>query len=90
MKIPEFLKIGAHTVQVVLKPLDDDNGLTDWASNTIFIDSTLPQTHQEATLIHEIFHILNPTLDDDTLGHALIDSLAEQFYQVLKDNHLIS
>jgi len=90
MIIPKHLKIGGHIVKVdCSKELVDLNGEADTSTNTIYICKTLPQSQKEATLIHEIFHFLNTTLDHGE-AHRLIDSLSEQLYQVLKDNHLIN
>ena len=93
MTIPQFLKIGGHTYQVVLTNdqslLEGAQACMDEREGTIWIDNTAPQTVQESSLIHEIFHALNATLSEGDLGHALIESLSEQFYQVLHDNQLI-
>ena len=53
------------------------------------ISKDLPQTHKEATLIHEIFHVMNSTIGVSKVGHSLLDSLSEQFYQVLHDNKML-
>ena len=90
MQIPSSLKIGGHRFKVdKSKVLQGDNGETDVGICVIRISKDLTQSQQEATLIHELFHAINPTLDNEHLGHALIDSLAEQIYQILKDNKLI-
>lgn len=90
MKIPPTLKIGGHTFKVdCSKKLPGDNGETDIGLCVIRICKTLTQSQKEATLIHEMFHAINPTLDNEHLGHALIDSLAEQLYQILSDNKLL-
>jgi len=90
MKIPKKLKIGAHEFIVEEKEIEDKAcGYTSFIKARITIDSRLPQTQKESTLIHEILHTLNTTLDDDRLGHSLLDSLAEQLYQVLKENKLL-
>jgi len=90
MIIPKKLKIGGHCFTIRIdKGMDDINGETDWDTNLIRISKTLPQNHKEAALIHEVFHVLNSTLDSTTVGHALLDSLSEQFYQVLADNKLL-
>ena len=88
MKIPKKLKIGGHEVGVLFEELE---GHADASHilNEIRIDPSLAQSHQEASLFHEILHYLNPTMDDTQMGHALLDSLAEQLYQVLKDNDLL-
>ena len=87
--LPKQLYIGGHLFTVTVEELDANNGETDWVTSTITIDSRLPQSHKEATLIHEILHVCNPTMDADVLGHALLDSLSEQLYQVLKHNGLL-
>lgn len=75
--------------QVKIVPLENDLGKTQFTKGIITIDEEIPQSQKESTLIHEIFHCLNTTMDASTLGHAMLDSLSEQFYQVLKDNHLL-
>lgn len=83
------MKIGGHTYSVVVKKLDM-MGETDCKKNTIYISEDVVQSQQEATLIHEIFHAINTTFSGShNFSHALLDSLSEQFYQVLKDNKLL-
>ena len=90
MKIPKQLKIGGHIVKIIInQELDGKNGETNWKNNEIKICKTIPQSQKEATLIHEIFHILNTTIGENPDHHALIDSLSEQIYQVLSDNKLL-
>lgn len=88
MKIPESLKIGGHVYKVSLvrhwKDDDDAQGQTDPEKLTIFINADLGISEQEATLIHEVLHVLNKTLN-----HELLDSISEQLYQVLHDNSLL-
>lgn len=89
MIIPNELKIGGHIIRVEEAVLaEDDAAESNVHQNLIRINSNLPQSQKEAALIHEIFHYLNWTFDTQPLGHALLDSLAEQFYQVLSDNKL--
>lgn len=88
MKIPKKLKIGGHIITIDTSSELTVNGSTHWDTNTIKICKTLCQTQKESTLIHEIFHIMNTEVGGNN-HHALISSLAEQFYQVLKDNKLI-
>lgn len=87
MNLPPELKIGGHVYKIVLR--DDDfhgaDGRTDNKTGTIFIDKTLKDTTQFSTLLHEITHVLNSEID-----HALMDSLAEQLFQVLYDNQLLN
>ena len=77
MSIPKNLKIGGHQIKVLIKPM--------WkgGDNEIWIKAELSDTQMESTLVHEILHGINSTLD-----HVVLDSLSEQLYQVLKDNKL--
>jgi hypothetical protein len=92
VKIPRRLKIGGHDIQVRVEKKwiigehnsEEDDGLYDSATNTIYLSAQLAPSKMESTLIHEILHVLNLELD-----HDLLSSLAEQLYQVLKDNNLL-
>lgn len=90
MKIPSKIKIGAHIFTVIRTPLDDKTGETDTCACTITLHTDLKDSVLGATFIHEIIHACNSTLGDTHLGHALIDSLAEQLFQVLSDNDLLA
>lgn len=84
------LKIGGHLWQVVYEKLPEDElGSTDWNSKTISISNELPDDMRMSALIHEIFHACNSTLGSTEMGHALLDSLAEQLYQVLSENKML-
>ena len=93
MRIPKTLKIGGHIVKIVLKsPVNNggDCGEADFDKNQIILDKKLTQSMKELTLIHEIFHFLNSDFHGDSpWSHALLESLSQQFYQVLKDNKLL-
>lgn len=84
---PKELKIGAHKIKIVFREMEDC-GQWEETSGEIVINSRLPKSRQESTLIHEIIHVCNSTLSESREGHSLQDSLAEQLYQVLKDNKL--
>lgn len=89
MRIPTKLKIGGHQFKVLIT--DTRPGLMgemDTSKNTIKIDKTLPQTQKEVTLMHEIFHAINTELDNSANGHALLESLSQQLYQVFVDNKM--
>ncbi len=88
MVIPKTLRIGGHTYKIVFTTLENELGKCDYDKCIIYIEKDMVQSQKEATLIHEIFHALNSTMDEG-LGHMLLDSLSEQFYAVLKDNKLI-
>jgi hypothetical protein len=87
MKIPKTLKIGGHQIRVRLTPDIDDSGQADRDKNEILLRINLSRSQLESTLIHEIFHHLNSSLEDT--HHGLLDGLAEQFYQVLSDNKML-
>ena len=90
MKIPSSLKIGGHVVNVLLiDGMGNDCGSFDLTDNTIRLDKTMTRDNIEVTFIHEILHTLNHTLDSDVMGHAFIESISEQLYQVLKDNDML-
>ena len=89
MKIPKKLKIGGHIFKIdCSKELKDMDGECARDENTLRICKTLPQNQKEVTLIHEIFHALNASFDEGNY-HMILDSLSEQFYQVLVDNKLL-
>lgn len=88
MKIPKQLKIGGHTFQVKLVPKNifsdsDTVGFCSLDDNTISIAESLTQSQKEAALLHEIMHAMNWCLEEN-----ILESLSQQFYQVLKDNKL--
>lgn len=93
MKIPSVLRIGGHTIKVFLREIEDDSTVAEYKihEGTITIDKRLPQSQQEVALIHEIFHVLNSQFDEDKHyeWHVILESLSQQFYQVLKDNKLL-
>lgn len=88
MIIPNKLKIGGHIVKIVFDEIDSA-GISYIEDNKIVICKKMERSQQENALIHEIFHFLNTVLDADTIGHSLLDSLSNQFYQVLKDNKML-
>jgi len=86
-----MLKIGGHEFNLVIMELENELGRTDFNTSTICIDKDISvQSVKESTLLHEIIHACNSTFGDERLEHALIDSLAEQLYQVLSDNNLLN
>jgi len=88
MKIPKTLKIGGHTYKVILekpgKMKPDELGYTDRKKNEIVLDSSFPHDQIGATFFHELLHTIN-----NELNHTLLDSFAEQLYQVFSDNKLL-
>lgn len=87
MTIPKKIKIGGHVYKIRYAEDLDDAAAIDNDKSEILIRKQLNKTQQESALIHEIFHAMNSSTEDR--HHGLIDSLAEQFYQVMKDNKLL-
>ena len=87
MKIPNKLKIGGHIFEVRLTDDIDDCGNTDVMGNVLRLNKKLPPDQQGATLLHEIMGACNTTMHDKQ--HELLDSLAEQMFQVLADNNML-
>jgi hypothetical protein len=92
MKIPKTVKIGAITYKVIIADdwLGSDGAdgecivSRDRGGPCIYVRADLVQEAQEITFMHEALHAMNSTMD-----HQFLDSLSEQIYQFLKDNHLI-
>lgn len=91
MEIPKSVKIGGITyeIRVANEWLDHESAdgemfYDNVNGNVIYIRETLSEDAKMVTLIHEILHGCN-----STINHEFLDSLAEQLYQVLKDNKLL-
>lgn len=91
MEIPAHIKIGAVTYKVRLLPdwpgRDEADGESFYErphGHAILIYDGLTAEAQEITLLHEILHCLNATIN-----HEFLDSLAEQLHQVLSENHML-
>ena len=86
MKFPAVLKIGGQmiSIKVTDEVPNDNNGYWDSRKGTIYIHKNMPATEQEVTLLHEIIHALNNSID-----HKEVEYLAQGLYQVIKDNSLI-
>lgn len=90
MLIPEKLKIGGHEYKIQFHKEGElcadkgDCGIASKKKGIIEISDDLIESEKIATLFHEIFHIINSELD-----HALLDSLAQQWHQVMHDNNLL-
>lgn len=89
MQLPTHLKIGAHDYRLVVanswEGCDGELGETDYEQEVIYIKSGLSDTATFQVLFHEIFHVVNSKID-----HVLLESLSEQFAQVLLDNGFIA
>ena len=90
MELPKSLKVGGTTYEIRIANEWPGHDFADGEvfydkinGNIIYIREDLSLEAQEITLIHEILHACN-----STINHEFLDSLAEQIYQVLKDNKL--
>jgi hypothetical protein len=84
MKIPKTLKIGGLIYKIKIERLDDDHGKMSRVYQTIKVDSDLPEPERIVTLIHEVIHVMNGQIKED-----MVEALAHQAYQILKDNKFI-
>lgn len=86
------IKVGGHIYTVVLKELSSDKDLAscDFNTATISVDKSITvQSIRESAFIHELLHACNSTFGFEGVEHGLLDSLAEQLYQILKDNDFL-
>ena len=91
MKIPDKIKIGAHTFDINFVSDADGFTLTGRAqhwSNKITLQSDLMQSKREATLFHECLHEMN-CQQDWGLEESKVAIIAESFYTFLVDNGLL-
>lgn len=86
MLIPKEIKIGGQVIKIVVTNdvPGDNNGLWDSRKATIFIYRDMPASEQEVSLLHEIIHALNNSIE-----HEKVEWLAQGIYQVIKDNGLV-
>lgn len=84
MKIPKKLKSQGIIWTVKFDKSLDPLAVTDYYEQVITVKAGIKKEMQEAAFLHEIFHTINTTID-----HVLLDSLALQYYQVLKENKLL-
>lgn len=82
MRIPKTVSIGGRKIKVKFEDMPD-LGVADYENGLILIKKGMKRSAQEATFVHEMFHFMNTTMN-----HSLLDSLAEQTYQVLRVNKL--
>ena len=92
MRIPSRLKISGRMVKVEKHSSIDMDGymgcFTPWANRIrIAIDPELDGQQHGVSLIHEIIECLNER-HEYKIPHPVITGLAENLYQVLRDNDL--
>lgn len=84
------IRIGGHVYTLEVRAsADGDCGEIDYVTSTIVVNRDMQFSMQVSTLLHEAMHAMNPTLADEHLAHAFLDSLAEQLYQFLSENGLL-
>lgn len=94
MKIPNRIKVGGITYQILIEPIERSEsgnlllGQTNNIDNTIRINSKSAPERQQQTFFHELMHAVafessNTELYDD---ERTIDSVGLMLYQVFMDN----
>ncbi len=99
MKIPEKVKIGPYTYEVVLdsnKLRDDDCFAScDCRHLKIFLDPDRPRARLEKSFFHELIHavediVSNGHEDFGALKEGQVMWLSDLLYMVLKDNGMLA
>jgi len=90
MSLPRLLRIGGHLLKVKVYDLLKEDASTDMgyhrpAMNTIGISSTIVESQQWATLLHEILEAINFSYAVK-LEHEQIMQLESALFQVLEEN----
>jgi hypothetical protein len=88
MKIPEEIEFMSqiwHIRAATHKELTDCLGLCDPQTNTIILDPTLPNSVMLQTLIHELIHLIEMTLNQ-CLTEQQVDTMASGLVHLLKAN----
>ena len=90
MEIPESIKIGGRTIEIKRKTSSAMQGelgfYSSWIGRIeIANDPDIDPEQQYVSFIHEIIECLNEK-HQYKMEHPVIQGLAENLYQVLKDN----
>ena len=97
MKIPEFLKIGGHRVEVeknhLFREIDNCLGMSLTLEDKILLSSQeqgllLSESAGAVNFLHEIFHWVDFVYLGRKLTEDEVRVLAEGFFQILRDNNL--
>ena len=84
MKIPNKIKIGGKTWEIIIKNLRKEAGSIDFgmcfpSQQRIWISNEAHQEQQESSFIHEILEAIK--CDNDLeMSHQTLQTLAEQLY----------
>ena len=89
MKIPKKVKVNGHIFRVEFQKendlsIDADCGRTSRVKGLIAINEDLMQSQKEVTFFHEVIHIMNGEIKEESC-----DFWAESFYAFLKENKLL-
>lgn len=87
MKIPNKIKIGGIWIDVKIiddDEMDKDCGEADFKHCTIKLSDRLKQDNLELTFFHEVFHHIDPALDEHQ-----VELYSRSLFQILKDNKII-
>lgn len=97
MKIPEFLKIGGHRVKIeknhLFTEIDHCLGMSLTLEDKILLSQkeqsiSLSESAKAVNFLHEIFHWVDFVYLGRKLTEEEVKTLAEGFFQVLRDNSL--
>ena len=85
--MPDTIKIGGVHYKIIPSESNviDSSGKIVFGSATIHIDETLQHDMALATLLHEVVEVINEE-NELKMKHRVIQTLATQLFQVLKDN----
>ena len=94
MKIPESIKVGGHTYEVIFR---DDLWLKEGfvgqsrhnTEQLIEIDPKLHPEQIDCTFWHEVMHAINRIYNNNQLGETDVNALSEGLFQVLTDMGII-
>jgi hypothetical protein len=90
MKIPDKVKIGGHTLAVIITN-DCDNiayneiGKTCLAKNVIWLNKNYPKSRQEEALLHEMVHNMFYDLGEEQ-NEAIVERIGKYLYMSVIDN----
>lgn len=85
--MPDDIKIGGVRYKIIPAESNviDSSGKVVFGSAVIHIDETLQYDMAKATLLHEVIEVINEE-NELKMKHRVIQTLATQLFQVLKDN----
>lgn len=93
MNIPDKVKIGEHSLDVILtNDCDcisyDEIGKTCLAKNAIWINKNYPKSRQEEALLHEMVHNMFYDLNEQQ-DESLVERLGKYLYMSVIDNPMV-